>query len=135
MFSCEKISFLWLFIELASLSLIPSFYMYGGSDGLRGLFSYIVVSSIASSFMVCALVSSDLLVFFYLGLLIKFGVFPFFGWVYKVVVGSNWFVVWCFSTFLKRPFLFFTLFFLVGRGVRVIECMCCLTFILCAFLF
>lgn len=70
---------MWLFIELASLSLIPSFFMYGGSEGLSGLFRYIVVSSVASSFMVCALVLRDLLIFFYLGLLIKFGVFPFFG--------------------------------------------------------
>nr|YP_009169427.1 NADH dehydrogenase subunit 2 [Fischoederius elongatus]AJF22819.1 NADH dehydrogenase subunit 2 [Fischoederius elongatus]QIJ60106.1 NADH dehydrogenase subunit 2 [Fischoederius elongatus] len=134
-FSCENVAFLWLFIELASLSLIPSFFMYGGSDGLSGLFSYIVVSSIASSFMVCALVSSGLLVLFYLGLLIKFGVFPFFGWVYKVVVGSNWFVVWCFSTFLKSPFIFFIFFFLLDVGCGVVEYMCCLTFLLCTFLF
>nr|YP_009171938.1 NADH dehydrogenase subunit 2 [Orthocoelium streptocoelium]AJG03067.1 NADH dehydrogenase subunit 2 [Orthocoelium streptocoelium] len=135
MFSCENILFLWLFIELASLSLIPSFFLYGGSDSLSGLFSYIVVSSIASSFMVCALVSKSLLVLFYLGLLIKFGVFPFFGWVYSVVVGSNWFVVWCFSTFLKSPFLFFTLFFLLGISGDIVSYMCCLTFILCTFLF
>nr|YP_008963800.1 NADH dehydrogenase subunit 2 [Paramphistomum cervi]AGV52541.1 NADH dehydrogenase subunit 2 [Paramphistomum cervi]ALC75057.1 NADH dehydrogenase subunit 2 [Paramphistomum cervi] len=134
-FSCENLSFLWLFIELASLGLIPSFFMYGGSDGLGGLFSYIVVSSIASSFMVCALVSGDLLIFFYLSLLVNIGIFPFFGWVYKVVVGSNWFVIWCFSTFLKSPFLFFTFFFLLGSGVGVVEGMCCLTFVLCTFLF
>nr|YP_009262386.1 NADH dehydrogenase subunit 2 [Homalogaster paloniae]ANI86962.1 NADH dehydrogenase subunit 2 [Homalogaster paloniae] len=135
LFSCENISFLWMFIELASLSLIPSFFMYGGSESLGGLFSYIVVSSVASSFMVCALLSDALLIFFYLGLLVKFGVFPFFGWVYKVVVGSNWFVVWCFSTFLKCPFLFFSFFFLLGWSVSVIEILCCLTFLLCTFLF
>lgn len=115
LFMAKKLSIFWLFLELATLSLIPSFFLRRDSNCLDRLFSYLVVSAISSSFIVCGLLFEGLLRFLFLGFLIKFGIFPFFGWVYKVVTGSNWVVVWGFSTLLKSPFLFMC-YFLSSAG-------------------
>ena len=93
LFFSSNLSFFWLFLELGTLCLIPSFFLYGGLGGLSRLFKYLVVSGVSSSLIVCGLLYEGLFVFMVLGLLVKFGIFPFFGWVYKVITGSNWFVV------------------------------------------
>nr|YP_010514538.1 NADH dehydrogenase subunit 2 [Diplodiscus mehrai]UXL86269.1 NADH dehydrogenase subunit 2 [Diplodiscus mehrai] len=134
LFFSSNLSFFWLFLELGTLCLIPCFFMGGGLQGLSSLFSYLVVSSVSSSFIVCGVLFQGLFVFMLVGLLIKFGIFPFFGWVYKVVTGSNWWVVWGFSTMLKSPFLFFCYFVSSGEVVLV-NYLCCLTFLVCSFFF
>nr|AYH51408.1 NADH dehydrogenase subunit 2 [Posthodiplostomum centrarchi] len=115
LFLSENMVFFWLFLELIGLSLIPSFfYLYGGVSFVT-LFIYIVVSSVSSVLMLFGVLDSNLMFFFVLGFLVKFGVFPFMGWVYCVILGSNYVVVWLFSTFLKFPFVYIC-FFLSGLG-------------------
>ena len=88
-FLSKGLIMLWLFLELATLGLVPAFFLSRDVNCLEGLFNYLVVSRISSSFIVCGFLFEGLLGFLLLGFLIKFGIFPFFGWVYKVVVNSN----------------------------------------------
>lgn len=92
-------------MELMGLSLVSAFFSRRRGVVLEGLFVYIVVSSIASSFILSGVILENLFGMVVLGFRIKFGLFPFLGWVYKVFLGSNWFVVWGLSTFLKFPYL------------------------------
>nr|QEG55046.1 NADH dehydrogenase subunit 2 [Echinostoma miyagawai] len=129
MFGANGLSFFWLFLELATLCVIPLFFCLGDDDSvLSGLFNYIVVSSISSSLLLCGILSGELLYLLVLGLLLKFGLFPLWGWVYKVFLGSNWVVIWSISTFLKSPVFFFP-FLLSCGGYDLVSYICCLTFI------
>lgn len=114
LFFSDKLLMFWLFLELATLGLIPSFFLYLDRGVLGGLFSYIIISGVSSSLIICGLLFDGFFILSVLGLFVKFGLFPFLGWVYVVVVRSNWLVVWGLSTALKRAFLFFS-FFLRGR--------------------
>nr|YP_009467182.1 NADH dehydrogenase subunit 2 [Artyfechinostomum sufrartyfex]APX55331.1 NADH dehydrogenase subunit 2 [Artyfechinostomum sufrartyfex]ARH10830.1 NADH dehydrogenase subunit 2 [Artyfechinostomum sufrartyfex] len=133
-FSANGLSFFWLFLELATLCVIPTFFLGTGDSVLSGLFSYIVVSSVSSSLILCGMISGELLFLLVVGLILKFGLFPLWGWVYKVVLNSNWLVVWSLSTFLKSPVLFFP-FFLSCGGCSFVNYVCCFTFIGLAVLF
>lgn len=133
----ENLVFFWLFLELAGLSLIPGFFFVYGDVSFYTLFVYIVVSSLSSSFMLLGIIDARMIFFFVLGYLIKFGVFPFFGWVYSVVIGSNGLVVWLLSTFVKIPFVYICYFLcgLAGYLYGVVAVLCSISFILLSFLF
>lgn len=66
-----------MFLELGALSLIPGFFVGGGSRVLGGLLSYVLVSAVSSSLIIGGLVFEGAFFLSCLGLLIKFGVFPF----------------------------------------------------------
>nr|QWT69518.1 NADH dehydrogenase subunit 2 [Paragonimus westermani]QWT69530.1 NADH dehydrogenase subunit 2 [Paragonimus westermani] len=134
LFLSDSMSMFWLFLELGALSLVPSFFLRLGSSVLEALFNYLVVSSISSSLMICGLFYDSLLFLCFLGLLMKFGVFPFHGWIYKVLLGSGWVVVWGFSVFLKIPFLFIC-FFLSSGGAFFLNAVCVLSFLFLGGLF
>nr|YP_009240947.1 NADH dehydrogenase subunit 2 [Brachycladium goliath]ALN38360.1 NADH dehydrogenase subunit 2 [Brachycladium goliath] len=134
LFLSDNLSFFWLFLELGTLSLVPSFFLRRGVFTLDSLFSYLVVSSVSSSMIVCGLLFEGVLFLVVVGLFIKFGLFPFLGWIYSVVVGSNWFVVWGFSTFLKSPFLFLC-FFLSAGVFSLVNWLCVVTFLVLGFMF
>ena len=104
----EDLVFFWLFLELSGLCLIPCFFCL--DVGFVRLFTYIVVSRISSSMLLAGLLYGDLLVFFILGLVIKFGVFPFMGWLYVVLLDVNWLVIWCISGLGKFSFVFICYF-------------------------
>lgn len=93
MFMSERVSFFWLFLELCTLSLVPSFFLDREGKKLLGLFNYIIVSGVTSSLILCGVLCEGLLYMLVVGLLVKFGLFPFFGWVYNVGLNSNWLVV------------------------------------------
>nr|YP_009261933.1 NADH dehydrogenase subunit 2 [Echinochasmus japonicus]AKL39061.1 NADH dehydrogenase subunit 2 [Echinochasmus japonicus] len=134
MFVSDSVSLFWLFLELCTLSLIPSFFMANEYISLVGLFNYIIVSSISSSLILCGILCEGLLFMLIVGLLVKFGLFPFLGWVYSVCLNSNWFVVWGVSTFLKFP-LFFLPFFLSFGGLESVFVVSCVTLVLLSVLF
>nr|YP_010853274.1 NADH dehydrogenase subunit 2 [Metorchis bilis]WGM81693.1 NADH dehydrogenase subunit 2 [Metorchis bilis] len=135
LFAGDNLLMFWLFLELASLSLVPFFFLYSDSGVLVSLFSYIIVSGVSSSFIVSGLLFDDLMVFFVIGLLLKFGLFPFLGWVYVVLVYSNWLVVWGVSTILKSSFLFFGFLLSGGSSLVLVEVCCFLTFVFIGFFF
>nr|QBF03691.1 NADH dehydrogenase subunit 2 [Echinostoma sp. JM-2019] len=128
MFGANNFSFFWLFLELTTLCVMPMFFLWGEEGILSGLFNYIVVSSISSSLVLCGIFEKELLFLLVMGLLLKFGLFPLWGWVYKVALNSNWLVVWAISTFLKTP-VFFLPFFLSCGGYTMVNYICCLTFL------
>lgn len=82
-----------------------------------GLFNYLVVSRISSSFILVGVLFESFSFLTVLGFFVKFGVFPFFGWVFSVLLTTNLFIVWSFSTILKIPFFYFP-FFLCSAGFR-----------------
>lgn len=126
----------WFFLELAGLSLIPLFFPVGLSVNMVGLFYYLIVSGISSGLILSGVLFSDCIFFTVLGVLIKFGIFPFVGWVYAVLKNSCWLVIWGFSTFLKRSFIVVSFFLLVG-GIwgGFIIFLCSLSCLVIAFLF
>lgn len=89
----NKLSFFWLFMELCTLRLVPSFFISYNRYSLGGLFRYLIVSSVASSFIVSGVLIENFLFMSLIGFFIKFGIFPFFGWVYSVMLGTKLFVV------------------------------------------
>lgn len=79
LFFSDKLLMFWLFLELATLGLIPSFFLYLDRGVLGGLFSYIIISGVSSSLIICGLLFDGFFVLSVLGLFIKFGLFPFLG--------------------------------------------------------
>lgn len=132
--SRTNLCFFWLYLELGTLSLVPSFFLsYGGSSYVSSLLLYLVVSGVSSALIVCGVLYESLLGLRLLGLLVKFGVFPFRGWVIRVVCKTNWLVVWGISTFLKLPFLFIP-FFLSAGGLGAMKVLCLFTFLVLSLL-
>lgn len=113
LFFRDSLVFSWLLLELATLSLVPLFFVRGESCKLSSLFSYLVVSGVSSGFIVRGFLLEDFLFFLLLGFFIKFGLFPFMGWVYTVCLFSNWSVVYVFTILLKSSFIIIC-FFLKG---------------------
>lgn len=134
LFRSSNLFVVWLFLELCVLFLVPMFFLKSEFLKLCGLFKYLIVSSISSSFLIAGILFEPFLWFIVLGLLIKFGIFPFIGWVYRVIKNSNWYVVWGLSTFLKVPF-FIIPFFLMGEGSYVVYFLCAVSFFLLSLLF
>nr|UDU84946.1 NADH dehydrogenase subunit 2 [Orientocreadium sp. HS] len=118
LFSANNIFLFWLFLELSTLCLVPMYFCSLEFNGLSSLFNYLIVSSISSSLIVSGVLFESFVVLIVLGLLVKFGLFPFLGWAYNVILGSNWAVVWGFSTLLKTSF-FLIPFFLLGVGSKI----------------
>nr|BAV82943.1 NADH dehydrogenase subunit 2 [Fasciola hepatica] len=133
-FSVGNLSLFWLFLELSTLSVVPLFFLLGNPWCLSGLFNYIIASSVSSSLILCGIMSNSLLFMLLIGLFLKFGLFPFWGWVYGVSLNSNWLVVWSLSTFLKAP-IFFLPFFLAGGSYFLVNILCCLSFLVLSVLF
>uniref|UniRef100_A0AAU7N3N5 NADH dehydrogenase subunit 2 n=1 Tax=Dollfustrema vaneyi TaxID=438518 RepID=A0AAU7N3N5_9TREM len=104
----------WFFLELASISFIPLFFCVGSSVNLVSLFYYLIISGVSSGLLLSGILFEECVFFLVLGLLVKFGVFPFFGWVYSVIGGVNWLAVWGFTTLLKIPFILICFFLVVG---------------------
>lgn len=75
-FSSVNLSFFWLFLELATLAVVPIFFIWGDYRCLPGLFRYIIASGISSSFILCGVLRRDLMFILLIGLLLKFGLFP-----------------------------------------------------------
>nr|YP_010693885.1 NADH dehydrogenase subunit 2 [Morishitium polonicum]WCD42522.1 NADH dehydrogenase subunit 2 [Morishitium polonicum] len=135
MCSSSSLSFFWLFLELCSLCVIPLFFITDGDAFIfSGLFNYIVVSSISSSLILCGLLEEVLIFLMICGLLLKFGLFPFWGWIYSVGLSSNWFVIWAISTLLKIPIFFFPLL-LKGGGFFLVSVLASVSLLLLSFLF
>ena len=120
---------LWVFLELVRLCLIPSFFTARSCGLSESLFNYLIFSSISSSFMVVGFLCEDYFYLVVLGLLVKFGVFPFSGWVYCVVCKSNWSLVWLLSTFMKAPFFIVFSFFCSGYDKILFHALFFLSFI------
>lgn len=136
LFLRDNLLMFWLFLELGALSLIPSFFLYIKTKALSRLFSYIVVSGISSSLIISGILFEGYSILLMLGFLMKFGVFPFFGWVYSVFLGSKWLVIWALSRVLKVSFMFFPFFLRAGLRVsQVMLAFCMLKFVLVSFFF
>nr|YP_010704912.1 NADH dehydrogenase subunit 2 [Plagiorchis multiglandularis]WCQ78409.1 NADH dehydrogenase subunit 2 [Plagiorchis multiglandularis] len=134
LFSAGNLFVFWLFLELCVLFLVPMFFLKSELLNLCGLFNYLIVSSVSSSFLIAGILFESFLWFIVLGLLIKFGIFPFIGWVYSVINNSNWYVVWGLSTFLKVPF-FVVPFFLSGVSIWSVYLLCSISFIFLSIIF
>lgn len=127
----------WIFLELCGMSIIPRFFYKRGErvEGFYGsLLSYIVMSSLSSVFLVRGIVLTDLYGFILLGFLVKFGLFPFSVWMYRVFSGSNWLFIFLLSVVAKFPVLFFCYLLQSGYTIFVYRD-CLLTIFMCSVLF
>nr|UFQ88380.1 NADH dehydrogenase subunit 2 [Rhinebothrium taeniuri] len=127
----------WVFLELCGMSLIPSFF-YVSSSSLQGfyssLLSYVVMSGVSSVLLVTGLVVSGLYYVVLTGFMVKFGLFPFSIWVYRVFSGSNWFFIFLLSVLSKFPILFFC--YLLNSSAEVILYWdCFMTILMCSSFF
>nr|YP_009092176.1 NADH dehydrogenase subunit 2 [Dicrocoelium chinensis]AHG06501.1 NADH dehydrogenase subunit 2 [Dicrocoelium chinensis] len=114
-FAGDNLVMSWLFIEFATLSLFPMFFVFSVTLNVySALFFFYVVSAVASVLVLFGVLSEGFWLLTFVGFSIKFGIFPFVYWVYHVVLNSNWYVVWGISTFLKSPVFLFP--FLFGLG-------------------
>nr|UFQ88824.1 NADH dehydrogenase subunit 2 [Rhinebothrium sp. MZUSP 8018] len=127
----------WVFLELCGLSLIPAFF-YAGDGSLCGfyssLLSYIVMSALSSILIISGILFFELYIFILLGFLVKFGLFPFSLWVYRVFSNSNWYFIFLLSVISKFPVLFFC--YLLSSGVEhILYWDCSVTLLMCASFF
>jgi len=127
----------WMFIELRGLSLIPAFF-WGCNlqfyNYYSSLLSYIVISGISSVLIVTGLLINELYFFLLIGFFLKFGLFPFSLWFYRVFKGRNWLFIFIISVISKYPVLFFC--YLLQSGYTLIIFLDCgFTVLMCAVLF
>lgn len=127
----------WVFLELCGLSIIPSYFCVSDSNisgFYRSLLTYLIISGLSSVFIVSGVLLSDLYYFIILGFILKFGLFPFSLWVYRVFRSSKWFFIFFLSVILKFPILFFSFIF---QRVRVYFVFfdCSFTILWCSLLF
>nr|YP_009445126.1 NADH dehydrogenase subunit 2 [Trichobilharzia szidati]ATV95730.1 NADH dehydrogenase subunit 2 [Trichobilharzia szidati] len=122
----------WMLLEISTLCLVPLFFC-GGS--VSGLLSYLVVSSLSSVLIMVGLVFPDVYLLFVFGLCIKFGLFPFVGWVYDVLVYSNsWLVCWVISI-LSKITLVYLVFFLWDVSVGLVSVLVMISLLIVGFNF
>nr|YP_009466058.1 NADH dehydrogenase subunit 2 [Hydatigera kamiyai]BAN15671.1 NADH dehydrogenase subunit 2 [Hydatigera kamiyai] len=124
----------WIFLELCGLSIIPSFF-YNNKVSLYNFYSsvlsYIIVSGLSSILIVLGLMFLGLYYFIYFGFALKFGLFPFLLWVYRVFSVGNWLFIFFLSVLLKFPVLFFC-FLYQNVNVNLVYVDCFLTIFLCS---
>ena len=127
----------WVFLELCGLSIIPSFFCTRGSSiygFYRSLLTYVIMSGLSSVFLVTGILFFDLYYFIFFGFLIKFGLFPFRLWVYRVFRESKWVFIFFLRGVLKFPILFFCYLFQKFR-LYLVYGDCILTIFMCSLFF
>lgn len=127
----------WVFLELCGLSIIPCFF-YNRNVRLyrfyNSLLTYIIMSGLSSVLLVCGILFRGLYILILFGFFIKFGLFPFRLWVYRVFSGSNWVFIFCLSVILKFPILFFCFIF-QDVYMNIIYLDCFFTILMCLLFF
>nr|UEC44190.1 NADH dehydrogenase subunit 2 [Taenia tianguangfui] len=126
----------WVFIELMSLSIIPSFFFNVNVlsyNFYSSILCYIIMSGLSSVLLVSGLLVSGLYYFVYFGFVVKFGLFPFMFWVYRVFSVGNWVFIYLLSVVAKFPVLFFCFLYEVNN-FSLIFLDCFLTIFVCSFL-
>lgn len=133
----DKLVSFWVFLELCGLSIIPSFF-YSRGRRIYGFYSslltYVIMSGVSSVLLVSGVLFSRLYYFIFFGFLIKFGLFPFSLWVYRVFRESKWFFIFFLSVVLKFPILFFCYLYQKFR-LYLLYGDCILTMLMCRFFF
>lgn len=132
----------WVFLELCGLSIIPCFF-YSRGRRIYGFYSslltYVIMSGLSSVLLVSGILFSDLYYFIFFGFLLKFGLFPFSLWLYRVFSESNWIFIFFLSVVLKFPILFFCFIFqkfslylvYIDCGLTIFTCMIFFWFFRC----
>ena len=133
----DKFIRFWIFLELCGISLIPAFFYNGGKrvEGFyRSLLCYVIMSGLSSVFLVTGIIIRELYIFVILGFLLKFGLFPFSLWVYRVFSGSNWLFIFLLRVILKFPIIFFC-FLLQSDFILLVYLDCFMTILMCSAFF
>lgn len=133
----DKLVRFWVFLELSGLAIVPCFFCSSDSriyGFYSSLLSYIIVSGISSVLLMSGILIRGLYYFISFGFLLKFGLFPFRLWVYRVFSESKWVFIFCLSVVLKFPILFFCFLF-HKFGLYFIYGDCIITIIMCSLFF
>lgn len=133
----NKLVGFWVFLELCGLSIIPCFF-YSSDCSVYGFYSslltYLIMSGLSSVLLISGILFTSLYYFVFFGFLIKFGLFPFRLWVYRVFRESNWFFIFCLSVILKFPILFFCFLF-QKFSLYIVYGDCIATLLMCSLFF
>lgn len=133
----DKFLRFWIFLELLGMSIIPGFFYNRGErvEGFYGsLFTYIVMSGISSFLLISGIILTSFYRLIILGFFIKFGLFPFRLWVYRVLINSKWCFIFLLTVVTKMPILFFC-YLLQGDYRLLLIVDCSMTLIGCSILF
>nr|YP_007889815.1 NADH dehydrogenase subunit 2 [Taenia twitchelli]BAN15647.1 NADH dehydrogenase subunit 2 [Taenia twitchelli] len=126
----------WVFLELGSLSLIPSFFCnlgYSYYNFYSSILCYVIMSGLSSILLISGIMINSLYYFIFFGFSVKFGLFPFMFWVYRVFSISNWVFIFLLSVIMKFPVLFFCFLYEIS-DVSFVFIDCFFTIFVCCFL-
>nr|AWW03916.1 NADH dehydrogenase subunit 2 [Echinococcus granulosus sensu lato genotype G6] len=124
----------WVFLELCGLAVVPSFFLGFGLNfyNLYGsVLSYIIMSGLSSVLLVSGLLINGLYYFVFFGFVVKFGLFPFMLWVYRVFSVGSWVFIFLLSVVMKFPVLFFCFLYQIS-GFDLVFVDCGLTIFVCS---
>nr|YP_008082876.1 NADH dehydrogenase subunit 2 [Taenia serialis]BAN21738.1 NADH dehydrogenase subunit 2 [Taenia serialis] len=126
----------WVFLELCGLSIIPSLFFNVSSMSYsfyNSILYYVIMSGLSSVLLVSGLLVVSLYYFVYFGFVVKFGLFPFMFWVYRVFSIGNWIFIYLLSVIMKFPVIFFC-FLYETNNLKIVYVDCFFTIFLCCLL-
>nr|QZH79008.1 NADH dehydrogenase subunit 2 [Taenia solium]URN72815.1 NADH dehydrogenase subunit 2 [Taenia solium]DBA36348.1 TPA_asm: NADH dehydrogenase subunit 2 [Taenia solium] len=126
----------WVFLELCGLSIVPSLFFNVecmNYNFYSSILCYIIMSGLSSVLLISGLLIVGLYYFVFFGFVVKFGLFPFMFWVYRVFSVSNWVFVYLLSVVMKFPVLFFCFLYEV-EDLEIVYIDCFFTIFCCCFL-
>nr|AWD28009.1 NADH dehydrogenase subunit 2 [Echinococcus granulosus] len=116
----------WVFLELCGLAIVPSFFCGLGLNFYNlysSVLNYIIMSGLSSVLLISGLLVSSLYYFIFFGFVVKFGLFPFMLWVYRVFSVGSWVFIFLLSVVMKFPVLFFCFLYQTsGLGLVLVDC-------------
>lgn len=83
----------WVYMELSIVCLIPCVVVRWGPYSSVVLILYLVIAGVSSAIFAFGIVSPSFYQFFFLSLVLKFGLWPFRSWMFRVIPWSSWFSV------------------------------------------
>lgn len=126
----------WVFLELCGLSIVPSLFFNVECMNYKfysSILCYIIMSGLSSVLLISGLLIVGLYYFVFFGFVVKFGLFPFMFWVYRVFSVSKWVFVYLSSVVMKFPVLFFCFLYEV-EDLEIVYIDCFFTIFCCCFL-
>lgn len=126
----------WFYVEMATLSLIPVFFVSSSPYKMPALIKYIIVAHVSSGLYAAGASCNQLYALIYMALYIKYAIFPFCRWLYNVVANTNWVICLIVGSLYKC--LVMLLCYIKGIEKYVVErclILTCITFVCCVIAF
>jgi len=83
----------WMYMELSIVCLVPCVVVSWGPYSGVVLLLYLVIAGVSSAIFAFGIISPSFYQFFFLRLILKFGLWPFRSWMFRVIPWSSWFSI------------------------------------------